>query len=288
MQLGAALRSLAAVAGSRVVADVAIVTDWQAWWACELDSHPSSDVRYLDRAHSIYRALWHRGVTADIVGPDADLSRYRLVVVPTLYLVTDTAQSRLSDYVANGGTALITYFSGIVDEFDHVRLGGYPGAYRDMLGVRVEEFFPLREGENVTLDDGSRADVWTELLHLEGAAAIASYTSGPVTGVPAITRNDYGAGTAWYAGTRLDDQATSRLTDRLLAEAGVKPPLTPVPGLEVVTRANDTATFLFLINHTTSDIDVELEGRELLTSETVTGTLRVPAGEVRVVHRTVD
>ena len=286
VQLGAALDSLAEVAGTRVVADVAIVTDWQSWWACELDSHPSSDVTYLDRAHAVHRALWDRGVTADVVGPDADLSGYRLVVVPTLYLVTDAAARRLQEYVAAGGTALVTYFSGIVDEHDHIRLGGYPGAYRELLGLRVEEFFPLRKGESVTLDDGSRADVWTELLHLDGADAVASYADGPVPGVPALTRNRFADGTAWYLGTRLDETATARLVDRLLAETGIEAPVAPTPGLEVVTRSDEASSFVFLLNHTTSHQDVELEGRELITGETVAGTLRVPAGAVRVVRRT--
>jgi beta-galactosidase len=286
VQLGAALDSLAAVAGTHVVADIAILTDWQSWWACELDSHPSSDISYLDRAHAVHRALWERGVTADVVGPDADLGGYRLVVVPTLYLVSDAAAQRLRDYVSDGGTALVTYFSGIVDESDHIRLGGYPGAFRELVGVRVEEFFPLRKGESVTLDDGSRADVWTEMLHLEGAEAIASYTDGPVPAVAAVTRNRFRDGTAWYVATRLDPAATGRLVDRLLDETGVECPVAPVPGLEVVTRADDESTFVFLLNHTTSDLEVALEGRELLTGEDVTDTLPVPAGAVRVVRRT--
>ena len=37
-----------------------------------------------------------------------------------------------------------------------MRLGGYPGAFRDLLGVRVEEFFPLLEGEAVALSEGAR------------------------------------------------------------------------------------------------------------------------------------
>jgi beta-galactosidase len=268
-----------------VVADIAILTDWQSWWACELDSHPSSDISYLDRAHAVHRALWERGVTADVVGPDADLGGYRLVVVPTLYLVSDAAAQRLRDYVSDGGTALVTYFSGIVDESDHIRLGGYPGAFRELVGVRVEEFFPLRKGESVTLDDGSRADVWTEMLHLEGAEAIASYTDGPVPAVAAVTRNRFGDGTAWYVATRLDPAATGRLVDRLLGETGVESPVTAVPGLEVVTRADDESTFVFLLNHTTSDQEVAIEGRELITGEDVTDTLPVPAGAVRVVRR---
>ena len=99
----------------------------------------------------------------------------------------------------------MTYFSGIVDEHDHIRLGGYPGAFRELLGIRVEEFTPLREGEQVhgwTTDRS--ADVWSEHLHLAGAEAVASYVDGPVPGVPAVTRHAHGEGTAWYLATRLD------------------------------------------------------------------------------------
>ena len=88
-----------------------------------------------------------------------------------------------------GGTLLVTYWSGIVDEHDHVWLGGYPGAFREVLGVRAEEFFPLREGERVSLDDGASADQWTELLHLDGAKAVSSYVDGALAGVPAVTQS---------------------------------------------------------------------------------------------------
>ncbi|MDI5942892.1 beta-galactosidase trimerization domain-containing protein, partial [Micromonospora sp. DH15] len=237
--LGADLKALAEVRGSRVDADVAILFDYEAWWGVELDSHPSVDVTYADRLAALHGALWRAGVTADVVHPSTDLSRYRLVLVPTLYLVRDADAEALHGWVAAGGTALVTYFSGIVDEHDHVRLGGYPGAFRELLGIRTEEFFPLREGERVTLDDGSAADVWTEWLHPAGAEVVAAYADGPLPGVPALTRNAVGAGAAWYAATRLDDAGTDRLVARLLAEAGVRPPADAPPGVEGVRRRGD-------------------------------------------------
>ncbi len=79
-------------------------------------------------------------------------------MVPTLYLVSDAAAASVAAAAARGATVVVTYWSGIVDEDDHIRLGGYPGAFRDLLGVRVEEFLPLRQGESVSLDDGTRAD----------------------------------------------------------------------------------------------------------------------------------
>ncbi|OHX03456.1 beta-galactosidase [Micromonospora sp. WMMB235] len=283
-RLGADLRALAEVRGSRVDADVAILFDYEAWWGAELDSHPSVDVTYTDRLSALHAALWRAGVTADVVHPSADLSRYRLVVVPTLYLVRDADADALRRFVEAGGTAVVTYFSGIVDEHDHIRLGGYPGAFRDLLGVRVEEFFPLREGETVRLDDGARADVWTEWLHAEGADVLAAYTDGPLPGVPALTRHAVGAGAAWYVGTRLDDEATDRLVARLLAETGVRPPVRAPAGVEVVRRRSADRSWLFVVNHTTEPARLAVSGVELLGGARCDGELEVPAGEVAVVR----
>ncbi|MET8087977.1 beta-galactosidase [Micromonospora sp. NPDC005237] len=283
-QLGADLKALAEIRGSRVDADVAILFDWEAWWAVELDSHPSADVTYADRINALYGALWRAGVTADIVHPSADLSGYRLVLVPTLYLVRDADAEALRRFVEAGGTAAVTYFSGIVDPNDHIRLGGYPGAFRDLLGVRTEEFFPLREGERVRLDDGSTADVWTEWLHADDAEVLASYTDGPLPGVPALTRRPVGAGAAWYVGTRLDEPATDRLVARLLDEAGVRPAAQAPTGVEVVRRRDGERTWLFAINHTETEVRVAARGTELLTGTRCAGELTVPAGEVAVVR----
>ena len=284
VQLGSALRAIDEVRGTTVVADVALLFDYPAWWAAELDSHPSVDVTYLDQAHRYYRALWDSGVTVDVIAPDAEIDRYRLVVVPTLYLVSDATADRLEQYVGRGGTVLVTYFSGIVDEADHVRLGGYPGAFRTLLGVRTEEFFPLRRGEQVALDDGTTADVWTELLHLDGAEAVARYVDGPLPGVPALTRHAYGNGTAWYAATRLDRPAVGRLLEGLLDAAGLRPMRPPRPGVELVRRAGDGRSYLFAINHTQEDVVVPSTGRNLLTGTVHEADLLVPAGGVAVVR----
>ncbi|MDZ5447352.1 beta-galactosidase [Micromonospora sp. 4G57] len=283
-RLGADLKALAEVRGSRVDADVAILFDYEAWWGAELDSHPSVDVTYVDRLAALHGALWRAGVTADVVHPSADLSRYRLVLAPTLYLVRDADAEALRRYVEAGGTALVTYFSGIVDEHDHIRLGGYPGAFRELLGLRTEEFFPLREGEQVTLDDGATADVWTEWLHPEGAEVLASYTDGPLPGVAALTRHTVGAGAAWYVGTRLDEADTDRLVARLLTESGARPPVAAPPGVEVVRRRDADRSWLFVINHTDADARLAVTGAELLGGGRCDGELVVSAGDVAVVR----
>ncbi len=289
LELGRVLRSLGDVVGSAVVAEVAIVFSWDAWWACDLDSRPSSDIRYLDQVHRVYRALWASGVTADIVHPGSDLSGYRLVIVPCLYLVSDAAASNISDAVAAGAHALVTFFSGIVDVDDSVRLGGYPGAFRDLLGIRTEEFFPLPVGAAIALDDGARAARWTERSTVDGAEVISSYVDGPVAGSPAITRHRHGGGVAWYLGTDLDEPDLRRLLGRVVADAGVGHEAgMGHDGFEVVTRRSADADFVFCINHTEHEHSLPGSGVELSTGTAIDGELRVPAGSVRILRTPRD
>jgi beta-galactosidase len=282
--LGADLQRIGEVAGSVVRHDVAMVFDWQSWWGAELDSHPTNDLSYLDRSHAHYRALWDQGVGVDFVPPDGDLSGYSLLIVSTLYLTGNETAARIKKFVHDGGTLLVTYWSGIVDEHDHVWLGGYPGAFREVLGVHGEEFFPLRDGERVMLDDGASADQWTELLHLDGATAVSSYADGALAGVPAVTRNDFGSGTAWYVATRLDQASVARLLTRIVAEAGVEAVADTVAGVEVVRRRSDAATYLFVLNHTQEPATIPAHGVDLLTGEAVSGKLDIAAGDVAVIR----
>jgi len=288
VELGDILMKIAEVAGTRVVNDVALVFDWQAWWATDLDSHPTGDVKYLDQVHRTYNALLAEGFTVDIVAPGASLAGHRLVVVPSLYSVSAADASNISDFVAGGGHAVVTFFSGIVDEDDRVITGGYPGAFRDLLGVSTEEFFPLQAADELALSNGSTATMWTEWVHLRGAAAVTTFENGPLAGVPAVTRNDFGAGVAWYLATNLDSDGLRGLLATAARRAGVELPLAVPSGIEIVRRAGGDSSYLFVINHTDVAFDIAAPGTELITGDTITASLVVPAGEVRIVRHTTD
>jgi beta-galactosidase len=288
VELGATLAKLAEVAGSRVVTDVALVFDWQAWWATDLDSHPTGDISYLDQVHRAYNALLAEGFTVDIVAPGASLEGHKLVVVPSLYTVSDADAASLSDFVARGGHAVITFFSGIVDGDDRVRAGGYPGAFRELLGVSTEEFFPVEPGELLALSDGSTASTWTEWLHLRGASAVATFESGTLAGVPAVTRNAFGDGEAWYLATNLDPAGLRGVLASAARAAGVVTPPASPDGVEIIRRSGSENDFVFFINHTDAAFEATATGTELITDTAVAGTLTVAAGDVRVVRESRD
>ena len=287
-ELSRVLDAVEEVTGSGADNQAAILYDWEAWWGCELDSHPSIDVSYRDRAEDFHRSLSAAGIGVDVVHPGDDLSSYRLVVVPTLYLVTDETAAAVAAAAEAGATVVVTYFSGIVDQHDHVRLGGYPGAFRELLGVRTTEFLPLLEGETVRVEGlggtSVSADVWTEELELTGAEAVAHHADGPARGRPAVTRRAVGDGVAWYVATRLDADGTDLLVGRLLDELG----LDRLPGaardVEVTRRVGADASWLFVINHGSEDAPVPVTGTELVSGRAVADDLVVPAGGVAVVR----
>lgn len=285
-RVGAEYRRIAEIVGSTVDASVAVVFDWESWWALKQPAHPTVDVSYRDVVFGLYRALWRAGVTVDFVPPGADLSAYRLVLLPALYAVDDATP--YEEYVAGGGHLLVTYLSGVTDTRGHVHLGGYPGAFRDLLGVRTEEFFPLRAGEVVALDDGSSATVWTEHVHADGAEVVASYVDGQLPGVPAVTRNDHGDGVAWYLACGLTGDGLDRLVRTALDQAGAP---TGAEGVEVVRRSGEVAgvavSWLVAVNHGDGDAELSAVGVELLSGARASGRVVVPAGGVVVVREEV-
>ncbi|MFU8854499.1 beta-galactosidase [Micromonospora sp. SL1-18] len=259
--LGQEIAGVAELAGTRVHADVAILHEWDNWWALESDAHPAVlDMLETHRAH--YAPLFDAHVTCDVVSPTADLSSYRLVVVPNLYLMSAEVAARLRRYVEDGGHLVVSFFSGIVDESDRAYLGGYPAPLRDVLGLRIDEFWPLPTGGTVELDiAGQRhtGTVWSEWIETEGAEVVATFADGELAGRPAVTRHVYAAGAAWYLATRPEPATMRALLDRIRGEAGVEPVLPDLPaGLQAVVRHGPDRSYLLLLNHSSEVVTVAL------------------------------
>lgn len=264
-ELGRVLaEDLAEVAGSRrLPARAAIVFDWESRWAVSRDSLPSSLLDVHREALDWYTAFLGAGVRVDVLPTDADWEAYDFVVAPLLHVLPQATAERLNDYAMGGGHLVTTYFSGIVDENDHVHLGGYPGPLRDLLGIRIEEFAPLPEGASVGLDDGSSGTVWSDRITVTSTETevLARYADGHLAGGAALTRRALpGGGGAAYVSTRLDEAHRVALLGRLLADAGIfgELPEELRGRVELTVRAGDDAEYHFLTNRT--DEPVELRG----------------------------
>jgi beta-galactosidase len=272
--LGRSLAELAPVAGSvRHPARAAILFDWESWWTSELDSHPTSRLRYRQEALDWYSAFLALGVRADVITTRAEFGDYDLIVAPILHVVPKPLAERFAAYVGGGGHLVTTYFSGIVDENDHVWLGGHPGAFRALLGIRIEEFAPLSDGESVSLDDGSVGTLWTDRIVVADPAVnvLASYTSGEQAGLPAVTRRPAtNGGSAAYVSTRLGADGLPSLLARLLAAAGVEGELPQaIRGqVELTVRADHARFYWFLVNRTDSPVVLPFTAAQILGGAT--------------------
>lgn len=287
-QLGMELNKLAPVIGASTRAEVALMVDWENLWAVELDAQPAR-LNYLEIVRSYYRALFEPDVPVDIIAPEADLTNYKLVVAPALQLVRPGVAENLQAFVDNGGTFLTTFFSGLVDASDRVLPGGYPAAFRQLLGLRVEEFdvFGDQLRHIKTSLRGARCSLWADLIFLEGAEAVASFTEDFYAHRPAITRNAVGRGLAYYVGTQPEAAFLRSFLAEICVDCGVRPPMRVPAGVEATTRVNENGEFLFLLNHNATLQFADLGPRarhDLLTGEIIQGQCQLTPRGVRVLQ----
>ncbi|MEU9063356.1 beta-galactosidase [Streptomyces sp. NPDC048430] len=268
------------VSGTEVPAEVAVLHDWDAWWSSTQEGRPSSLVSYTELVQAWHRGLWEGGFSTEFARPDADLSAYRMVLVPQLQLLSDAATDNLVAYVRGGGTLVCGFFTGVADVDDRIRPGGMDSRLRELFGIRtVHEWWPLDEGATVECD-GFRSTLWSEELEPDGSAeTVSAYRGGELDGLPAVLRK----GTAWYVSTLPEPEALRGLLGRAAAGAGVRPVLEGLPaGVEAVRRGE----LLFLLNHGRSPAGVKLPGLhvDLLTGAESDGVVELERYGVAVLR----
>ena len=259
--------------GAVTEAEVAVYFDWDNWWAIECSAGPSCELKYKDEVYLYYEALHSLNIPADIVGEEDDLEHYKVLIAPILYMTKPGYDEKIRRFVEKGGVFVTTFFSGIVDEHDLVITGGYPGRLRDILGIWVEESDALPHGvQNEFSYQGIvyPAKLLCDLSHPEGAEVLSTYEKDFYQGMPAITKNSFGKGEAYYVATRSDRAFYEKFIGTLCKEAGIRPVAEPQKKLEATIRSNENGRYLFLLNHGEEMLSVILEysGKELLSGNT--------------------
>lgn len=247
--------TLSATAKSRA----AIVFDWDNWWAVEYSTGPCRQLRYYDEVYQYYKALHDWNISVDFVSVQSDLSKYSLVVAPLLYMVKEGFDEKLKRFAENGGTVVISVFSGIVDEHDLVTIGGYPGKLRELLGIWVEETDGLvGEEENSFEFMGIEypARLLCDIMHTEGAKEVSLYKKDFYQQTPVITKNSYGKGTAYYIGTRSNEAFYLAFFEQVCKECEIAPAAVVPKGIEAVRRVKGEEEFLFLLNHSLEEKEI--------------------------------
>ncbi len=230
------------------------------------------------------------------MSPSSDLSKYEVFIAPTAYLLQPGFARRVEKFVQEEGAFITTFFSGMVDDNDRVVLGGYPGELRNVTGIWVEEFdaLPPEVTNEIVVEQplgGLRGSyecgLVCDLVHAENAEVLAVYGRDFYAGRPALTRNRFGSGTAWYVASDPEQDFVDGLLAHVCAERRVKAILTPEKGIEITRRTKNGESFTFILNHNDEAAEVELGdlgGRDLLSGQEMSGKTTIPARGVQIIR----
>ena len=294
-ELGEELKALGdIIIDSRCDAKVAIMFDWDNWWAVEFSSGPSIQLRYVEQIEKYYKAFHNLNVTVDFVEPTGDLSKYSVVLAPVLYMLKDGAANNIKNFVSNGGTFITTYFSGYVNENDLVSLGGYPAELRDMLGLWVEEIDALPPDMNNSMNlvyklnpmkDNYTCNMVCDIINLEGAEALAVYGSDFYKDKPVFTYNKYGDGLAYYIASNPEQAFLNDFALRLAKENNLLLGIENKEGVEITQRFKDNYTLTFVLNHNNEEVTLKLDDKDyinVLNNDSVKENLKLKPKDVAI------
>ncbi|WP_157266033.1 beta-galactosidase [Paenibacillus sp. FJAT-27812] len=300
-ELGATLEKLSEVVGTTVKPEVALIYDWENRWAVKDSQGPrNSGLHYEETAKRHYRPFWDLGVPVDIIDSECDFESYKLLVAPMLYMVRPGVGERIERFVENGGIFVATYWTGIVDENDLCFLTGFPGPLRKTLGIWSEEIDSLHDHDSnrVVMSDGNALGLTGEytarelcdLIHLEGAQALAVYGEDFYAGRPALTVNRLGAGKAYYIASRNDAVFTNDLLSTIVKQEGIKRVIdSELPdSVTAQLRTDGDNDYVFVSNFSASEVSVALDGRsysDLLTGAAIDDSMELTAYSCRILKR---
>ena len=290
---GEAARASAVLANTTPRSEVAILHDYDSRWS--IDFHRQTQ-RYdqIDVLLDYYRALRERAQSVDIVDPSCDLSRYKLIVAPSLIVISRELGARLEDYVRTGGHLLLGPRAGMMDEFNALNEERQPGPLVAALGGRVEQDYALIDDVPVAGKWGTgTATIWAEELSTKapGTAVMLGYGPGNgwLEGRPAAIERHLGRGTIGYLGAVLDLGLMREIAARLADAAGVdRAPLPAPDSVEVCRRVGTGCEVFVLINHGKTTAAVPLPGpmADVLHGGEVR-QLELPPHEVAILVRPV-
>lgn len=298
-EVGELLEKLSTVCGSLVRSQAAMVFDWDNRWALDHTSGLIQDNKgYVDCCQEYYSAFTRNGVELDVISVEDDFSRYRLLVLPMLFLTKPGFEEKLEKFIQDGGHVVGTFLLGYVDESTLCRLGGFPGGrLKELFGVQAEEIDTLYPDDRneVAFEGGIEGTCsvrdYCELLNIldENTQVLGRYRQDFYAGRPVITRKRIGSGCAWYAAARLDRAGVEKLLYAVWQDAGMEPKVLP-ENVEYHCRQKGNVRYHFYLNwgDTAAKIQPPANTTDLLSGEVCSGGTALPRHAVRVLQEIIS
>ncbi len=264
------------ISGSEIQSSVAVVYDTDSDTALQIQ--PQTDgFDYITQLKIWHDGCISNGVNTDIIPSDRDFKGYSVLIVPSMYVLRGETAERLRDFVSNGGTLLLTVRTAVKDETNSCIMDVLPASLSDICGANVSEYCPIGWGQESITMDGEifQARQWCDILECNSAEVIATYNSSLYKGDPAVTRNNYGIGTAYYVGTVPDRAFCKKLMSRIFAEKNISHEPSLPFGVEVTERINGSSAYRFVFNNTMDKQEFTLYGKfySMEAFEMITETL---------------
>lgn len=268
-------------------AKVALIFDWENWWAVEDAYAVQNPMEYHKLFLSYYQPIWEMGIDVDVIDMEEAMDEYEVVIAPLNYMYRGNYAEKVRSFVEKGGCYVTTYWSGEVDDTDLCFLGEHP--LGDVLGIRTEEIdAPGDYFRNQVEYDGTYYEVTglCGLVQAENAKVLGVYRKDFYAGYPALTENRFGKGRAYYLASQNEPAFLKAVYDKIFKQAGVVCGFKAVlpEGVTVSGRAGktaeegaggDTDMVWFLQNFNRESTVVNLEGvyRDIETGAVLKGSV---------------
>lgn len=293
-KVGEVLQKLSKIVGTNRKSEVAILYDWENNWALnDAQGFGMETKKYPQTLQEHYRFFWETDIPIDVITKEKDFSQYKLLIVPMLYLVSEETISRFKSYVANGGTLVMTYLSGLVDEHDLAYLGGWPQELQEIFGIipiEIDTLYPKEKNYVQYCNQNYIVKDYATVIELNGANIEGKYQEDFYSNTPAITSYQYQKGKTYFIGARLDEQFHNTFYEKLISELAIKPVLSVKhgKGVSVQARQDESNDYIFVMNFTETKqpIIFETKVKDMLTGEDLYGEVVLEKYEVRVVEKT--
>lgn len=260
-EVGEALEQIQETVGTSMRSQAAVLYDRENDWAiADVQGPRNVDMHYREAVQKNYRALREQGLNVDVIAMEHSLSDYKVLAAPMAYMFKDGYEEKLRTYVENGGTLVLSYWSGLVDGTDRCFLGGTPYGLMDVAGLRSTETDALYDWEenHAIPEAGSHlgiSNVYTcknlcELVKVSDAEVLMRYGEDFYQGYPVLTHKAFGKGRVYYVCADMELGFYQDFYGRVAAEAGLKSPIEIIPeGVSVTVRENEDTEYLFIQNY---------------------------------------
>lgn len=279
--LGKDLKKLGGVTGGLCDSRVAVICDWD-------NSHATRHFCGYNNIHRDYFSeceKWHRpftlrSISCDVISETDDYTKYDLVIAPFMYMLKVGVKEKIEEYIANGGNFVANYLFAVADKDDMVYYGGLPADnLKKVFGIWAEESGGIPKGKEGTAEFNGKAyktQVILDVIHSKGAEILGTYTSDFFAGEPAVTKNKYGKGTAYYTAFRNDEDFTDDFCEMLINELGIEPDTKIRTSKDVLIRKRGDYIFIFNFSENEQTVTLDKEYTDVLDEKAVAGELVLP------------